>query len=401
MGRASIYMIIGLSLIMLFFGKSMTDVATESIDNEVTYYENTQRYNIAIAGANLACNEIFMDNTWRDGFDSVSFNGGTFSVVCTDSSNGMVMLESSGQYMGAVSTVKVLLNPSNFSKFSMYCGNVSAAAKLRDGDTVNGPIHFNNKLTTQGDPVFFGKATMGSLQTSSGTPKFLGGYEEGVNVPFPDYTANATAISTAASGGGYYQNGGELWLEFRSDGYVRYKTSTAGSYGAYQPISTFASNGKICINNGELHVSGTLQGNVTLASTITSGSPSSTNGATYIEDNLKYNTNPITNPSSTDMLGIVSAGDVTFQKIPIELDGNMFTNQNATMNSAYKNTNPPQQIKVIGTFMAKNMNSTDFGTGSNKGANFYIQYDSRVETTPPANFPFPSTGSFEIMSWYE
>ncbi|MBI2429366.1 MAG: hypothetical protein HYV29_11345 [Ignavibacteriales bacterium] len=380
----------------------MSDVATSAIDNSITYYENTQRYNIAVAGANLACNQIFMDNTWREGFSDMDFNGGVVNVTCYDSASGKVLITSTGTYQSTTSEVKVLLSPSSFSKFAMYCGNVSAAAKLRDGDTINGPIHFNNKLVTSGSPVFYGKATMGSLQTTSGTPKFLGGYESGVNIPFPDYSSNATSIKDAATSAGYYQSGGQLWVEFRSDGYVRYKTTTAGSYSAYMPLSTFASNGKICVNDGELHVLGTLSGTVTLASTVTpSTTPSATVGSTFIEDELRYATDPLTNPASTDMLGIVSAGDLTIQKMPMRIDGNLFTDQNATLNSAYRNNTPMKQIKVVGTFMSRNMNSTDFGTGTNKGANFYMKYDTRVESNPPSDFPYPTTNSFEILSWYE
>lgn len=402
MGRASIYMVIGFTTILLFFGKSMNDVATSSFDNSMDYYENTQRYNIAVAGANLACNQIFLDNGWRDGFSNMDFNGGTIDVSLYDSASGKVMITSVGTYQSETHTVKVLLSPSSFSKFAMYSGNVSAAAKLRSGDTVDGAIHFNNKLATQGNPVFYEKATMGSLQTSSGTPVFLGGFQEGVNIPFPDYTSSADAIKTAASGGGRYQNGGELWLNFLSDGTVQYKTSSGGAWSAAEPLATFAPNGYICINNGALHVQGTLNGQLTIASTVSSGTtPSSTIGSTYIEGDLKYATDPLSNPSSTDMLGIVSAGNLTFQTIPIRIDGSLFTDKNATLASGLANTNPAKQIKIVGSFMSREINSTDFGTGAGKGANFYMKYDSRIEDNPPANFPFPTTESFEVLSWFE
>lgn len=401
MGRTAIYMIIGMSAIFLFFGRTMTSVATDSIDNAITYYENTQRYNIAVAGANLACNQIFLDRTWRSGFTDVEFNGGLFSVSVYDSASGRVLITSTGTYQSQTHTVKVLLSPSSFSKFAMYSGNVSAAAKLRSGDTIDGAIHFNNKLVTQGDPVFFGKATMGSLQTTSGTPVFLGGYESGVNIPFPDFTSNANTVKSQASSGGFYQDGGQLWLKFNSDGTVQYKTNPGDPWSASVSLTTFAPNGQICINNGELHVEGTLNGSVTIASVVTGMTPSSSVGSTYIENNLRYATDPLTNPSSTDMLGIISAGDLTFQKIPIRVDGALFTDKNARLNSSYRNTTPLQKITIVGSFMSRDINSTDFGTGSNKGANFYMKYDTRIEDNPPENFPFPSTDSFEILSWFE
>jgi hypothetical protein len=402
MGRTAILMVIGVTAMFLFFGRTMSDVATESIDNAIVYYENTQRYNIAVAGANLACNHIFENNSWRDGFTAMEFNGGLINVTLFDSASGKVLVTSTGSYQTETHTVKVLLAPSSFAKFAMYSGNVSAAAKLRTGDTINGAIHFNNKLVTQGGPVFIEKATMGSLQTTSGTPKFLGGYQSGVNIPFPNYQPSADAIKTAATAGGKYQNGGELWLNFLADGTVQHKASSGAAWSAPVALSTYAPNGFICINNGALHVQGTLKGQLSVASTVTTGTaPSSSIGSTFIDGNLKYATDPLTNPASTDMLGLVSAGDLTFGQLPIRVDGSIFTDKNATLASGLANTSPMRQIKIVGSFISRNINSTDFGTGSGKGANFYMKYDQRIELNPPAHFPFPATASFEVLSWFE
>lgn len=402
MGRTAIYMVMGMTTIFLFFGRTMTDVATESIDNAFEYYENTQRYNISVAGANLACNQIFLNSAWRDGFTDMEFNGGLINVTLYDSASGKVTVTSVGTYQSSSHTVKVLLAPSSFAKFAMYSGNVSAAAKLRDGDTIDGSIHFNNKLVTQGGPVFIEKATMGSLQTTAGTPKFLGGYQSGVNIPFPDYKPSADAIKAAASSGGLYQNGGELWLNFLADGTVQTKASSGAAWSAPQALSTIAPNGSICINDGALHVQGTVKGQLTIASTVTTGvTPSATVGSTFIESNLQYATDPLTNPASTDMLGLVSAGDLSFEVTPIRVDGSLFTDNNATLGSGLANVVPPKQIKIVGSFISRDISSTDFGTGSGKGANFYMKYDSRIEAMPPANFPFPATASFEVLSWFE
>lgn len=402
MGRTSIYMVIAMTAIFLFFGRSMSTVATESIVNSIIYYENTQRYNIAVAGANLACNQIFIDKTWRTGFTNMAFNGGIINVDVYDSSSGKVMVTSTGNFQATTHTVKVLLSPSTFSKFAMYSGNVSAAAKLRDGDTVDGAIHFNNKLVTSGSPVFKEKATMGALQTTAGSPIFLGGYQSGVNIPFPNYKPSADAINAAANLGGKYQNGGELWLDFLSNGTVKFKASAGAAWSAPVALTTYAPNGFICINNGALHVQGTLNGRISIASSVTTGTtPTASIGSTFIDGNLRYATDPLTNPASTDMLGLVSAGDLSFQVLPIRVDGSLFTDKNATLGPGLSNDSPMKQIKIVGSFMTREINSTDFGTGSNKGANFYMKYDNRIETIPPANFPYPATASFEVLSWFE
>lgn len=411
MGRTAIYMVMGVTAIFLFFGKTMNDSGTDAFINSMTYYESTQVYNIANAGANLACNQLFLDNTWRTGFTDVVMNGGTFSVeLDTVTYPGKVVVTSTAYYLTDTHFVKIVLSQSTLAKFAMYSGNVSSAAKLRSNDTINGPIHFNNKLVTQGNPVFIGKATMGSLQTTSGSPTFLGGYQTGVNITFPSYTANANAIATAASGDGgtnNYKTGGEMWLRFSVVGgetKVEYKSSSGGAWSSPENLSDFAPSGNIAMINGAIHVQGTIKGVVSITSTVSPSTtvPSATVGATYIENNLRYNTDPLT-ATSTDKVGIVSAGDVTFKVLPIRVDAAVFTNTSAKLDAGLVNTNPAKQLKLVGSLISKTIGPTDFGTGASKGANFYMKYDTRFETSPPANFPYPTgtANGLEVLSWFE
>jgi hypothetical protein len=399
MGQTAILLVMGLTTLMLLFGGQMNSVSTDAMDNSITYYESSQRYDIAETGANLACHQFFLDNTWRTGYTDMPFSDGKINVSLSDSASGKVKITAVGTYQGSSHTITVLLSPSNFLKFAMYSNNVSSAAKFRDGDTIAGSIHLNNKLFTQGAPVFKDKATMGSLKTASGTPKFLNGYETGVNIPFPDYTPYVALLKASATSGGYIKNGGELWLDFQANGKVRVKTSLAGTWSGDTVLSA---NGKICINDGALHVQGIVQGNYTVASTVTVGTtPSATKGSTFCEDNLRYATDPLTTPSSTDMIGIISAGDIMIQKLPIKINGSLYTNQNITLASGLNGSDPPKQIRMFGTFITREINSTDFGTGMAKGANFYMQYDDRVGPLQAEYFPFPKTGGFEILSWLE
>jgi hypothetical protein len=291
----------------------------------------------------------------------------------------------------------------------MYSGNVSSAAKMRAGDTIDGPIHVNGELATQGNPVFTERATMGELKTASGSPTFMGGYQEGVNIDFPAYTTSADAIEAAANADAgtlnTFTGPGELWLKFSVSGgvtKVQYKYNVSAVWSAEVLLSTFAPSGNIAVVNGELHVEGTFSGQVSLTSKVSPSSttPSATVGATYIEDDLRYYTDPLITPTSTDMLGLVSAGNIEIRELPIRMDGAFFTNENATLESSLRN-NSIEQVKIVGYLISKEINSTDFGTGTSKGANFYMKYDTRLENTPPNNFPFPTTNSFEVLSWFE
>jgi hypothetical protein len=411
MGRTAIYMVMSFTAIFLFFGKVMNDSGTEAFSNAIEYYEQTQVYNIAVAGANLACNQLFLDNTWRTGFSNVVMNGGTFSVVLdTTTYAGKIVLTSRAFYQADTHSVKIVLSPSSLAKFAMYSGNVSSAAKLRSGDTINGPIHFNQKLTTAGNPVFLGKATMGSLQTTSGSPTFLGGYQTGVNIAFPNYTPSAAAIVAGASAAGGvhdYQSGSELYLKFSVDPstqicYVQYKLSSGDAYGALHTLASFAPTGNIALVDGALHIEGTIKGQVSITSSLSATSADDSHGAVFIDNNVRYYTDPLTTPSSTDMLSVVAASAIQVQQLPIRMDGAFFTNTSAKLASSLVNTNPAKQLKIVGSLITRTIGPTDFGTGAAKGANFYVKYDTRMETNPPANFPFPAgSNGLEVLSWFE
>lgn len=409
MGRTAIYMVMGTTLVFLFFGKTMNDSSTDAYSNSLDYYESTQVYNIASAGANLACNQLFLDGNWRTGFSNVTMNGGTFSVVLdTITYPGKVVLTSTAFYLTDTHRVKIILSQSSLAKFAMYSGNVSSAAKLRSGDTIAGPIHFNQKLVTQGNPVFTGKATMGSIQTTSGTPTFLGGYQTGVNIPFPNYTPSANAIKNlAAQAGGTndYFTGSEMYLKFSvvaGVAMVASKFSSGAAYGAPVTVASFAPTGNIAVVDGLLHIEGTIKGQLNITSTLSATSADDSHGAVYIDNNVRYNTDPLTNPSSTDMLAVVAASTIQVQQIPIRMDGAFFTNTSAKLASSLTNTNPAKQLKIVGSLITRDIGPTDFGTGAAKGANFYMKYDTRLETNPPVNFPFPTENNgLEILSWFE
>ncbi|MFA6438748.1 MAG: hypothetical protein WCX28_05525 [Bacteriovoracaceae bacterium] len=410
MGRSAIYMVMGMTFMFLFFGKTMSDNGTEAFSNAIDYYESTQMFNIAEAGANLACNQIFLNSSWRTGFTNVPMNNGTFTVILdTVTYPNKVYMTSIGVYQQDTHFVKILLSPSSMAKFAMYSGNVSSAAKLRNGDTIDGPIHANSKLSTQGNPVFIGKATMGQLQKTAGSPTFLGGYQENVNITFPDYAPSAAAIVDLANnpGGTHdYQNGSELFLKFSVDGsgvcQVQYKLSSGDSYGAAVPLSTFAPTGNIALVDGKLHIEGTIKGQVTITSALSATSADDSHGAVYIDDNVRYYTDPLTNPSSTDMLAVVAASNIQIQKLPMRMDGAFFTNSSAKLKSDLVNDSPMKQLKIVGSLISKSIGSTDFGNGASQGANFYMKYDTRLEGGSPTNFPNPTNNnSFEVLSWFE
>lgn len=401
MGRTSIFMVIGFSTIMLLAGKNMSDVGVQALDNSITYYENTQRYSIAVAAANIACTKIWETPSWTAGYSNVNYNGGTFSVGVASLSGGKLQVTASGTYETNTHTITIVMSPSKFSKFAYYGGTSASAAAWETGDTVGGPSHTQGKLKTFGSPVFMGKATSKTGITMSGSPKnpqFQGGFESGVDIPMPSNTSYNNIIS-AATTGGYSQTGGELYLKFNSNGTVSWKTTSGGTYTTVS-LSTFAPNGVIAIDKGKLYVEGTLDGRVTLASLRSGGSAG---GETFLTNSLVMADNPKTNPASNDMLGIVSYSDITvvdnsatqfdIQATMYSYTGGLFV-QNGT-------SRPAGNLNITGGMIVERLYATSNGASgsSRKGYNLILRFDERFANDSPDYFP--ATGRYEILSWFE
>ncbi len=206
-GKATLFMIIGFTLLFLIAIKNFGRISTDAVGNMVEYYSEMISHNIAISGANLASNQIYIDPTWVDGFPDKDFSGGKLdvSVQIIDAYKNIRQITSVGTYHGFTSTVQVTLSPSKFSKFAYYSISEGGTIWWTGKDTVWGPFHTQDYLRASNHPVFFGKAS--SLKKliyydskTKDKPYFLGGYEAGVSVPMP--TDAVDNMETAADAGG-------------------------------------------------------------------------------------------------------------------------------------------------------------------------------------------------------
>ena len=394
-------MVIGFSAIMLFTGKNLSNVGVEALDNSLSYYENTQRYAIAVAAANIVCSKIWETPSFSTSYTDVNYNGGTFSTTVTNLGSGMIRIDAVGSYGGKSQSVTITMKPSSFSKFAYYGGTSASAAAWETGDTIGGPSHTQGKLKTYGSPVFMGKSTAKTGITMTGSPKnpqFFGGFESGVDIPMPDNT-NYNNILTAASSGGYMQTGGNLYVKFNSDGTVSWKTSSSASYTTVS-LSYFAPNGVIAIDKGALFIEGTLDGRVTVASLRSGGS---SGGTTTILNSLVMKDDPRANSLSNDLLGIVSYSDITVANnsaTQFDIQASMYSYQGG-LAVEHGTSRPAGNLSVHGGMIVERLYATSNGASgsSRKGYNLILRFDERMYNDSP-DF-FPTTGKYEILSWFE
>ena len=415
-GRAILFLVIGFSALFLIMEKNIGTASSRAVSNMADYYENMNVHNIAVSGANVAANQIFLDPTWTAGYSNIPFSDGSYTVTVNvlNAFTNTIQIASVGNYEGYTDTVLVTLQPSSFSKFAYY--SVSEATDPTywiTGDTVWGPLHSQDKLTISGEPVFNGKVTTLKHFVTKGysNPQFNGGYQTGVDMPIP-LNGTANLKSLADNGGADFTGHDTVYVTFAEDS-IKYKFSYSDSYSSVL-ASTFAPNGTIFATGATLRLQGTVKGQYSIgASQITTGSgphATTTGGNVYLDDNIVYNTDPRSNPNSTDLLGIVAQNNVWVSDnlantTNINIDASIYAETGGFGAENYASRPISGAINLYGGVQQNNR--TPVGDYHTNGTNLYLisgflknyRYDNRLLIASPPGYP--GTGMFEIVSWYE
>lgn len=426
-GKAILLVILGLSTTLVFVTLNYNRLSSIAAGNSIEYVEFASLQNVAESGANMACNEVFRNPTWRTGYTNVIMERCTLNVtvevldaslnIRRINSVAAKTIESPLGRRRITRTVQVTLQPSNFSKFAYYSSNEGGSINWATGDTVWGPFHTQDNMKINGNPYFVNHVTLkGSITKNSNydRPTFLEGYETGVDLPINEDAI--TALSMDANTAGFvfpetytYKSGSKtktadvdtIYIKFAGD-YIQYKYRYQDSYTSVA-ASSFSNNGVIFASNAVVRLQGTVKGKFTLAC---SGSSSSGKGDIYLDDNIVYSSDPLTNSSSTDILGIVAQNDViitenTANKTDININASIYCQNGGFGAQNYDDRGKCGNINLVGGIIQKTRAAV--GTISNgiisNGFNKRYRYDTRFMFKAPPKYP--NTGSYEILSWYE
>ena len=439
-GKGSLILILGFIFIFMVMGFLWGNLATRSVENHSSYYKSTIAHNIAVSGANLALNEIFKDETWESGIADKNFEHGKLNVNLTVSSDSSKLITSIGSFMGTNEVVKIKILKSTFAKYAWFISNStgSTGRSFSSGDTVWGGFHSNEFINIDGDPVFFGKvSTEKGIKMSPGSnPEFLGGFTTGITVPFDtkyDFSSQETAAALGNNmGGNCMFNGENLWLTFNSNGTVTYRTgannlvddSSKYSTPVTVPISQLAPTGIIYVSKGDIYMSGTLNGQVTVVANQSSGKGG---GNIYFTDDMVYTTSPMVrndegiyeaNNNCTDMMGIIASNNVVISSSSesggmqnniidkdIHIDAAIYCESGGFYLEDLGNSvnSPTGTIYLRGSMAAGKEESIaiiDKNTKTVKaGYTRSVVLDDRFLIYPPKYFPYSS--GYEIISWFE
>lgn len=409
-GKASLIVMIGFSMLFLVIANNFHSVSGRMTDNYVDYFSQTTSHNIAISGANLAANEIFLDPTWTTGYNNLDYQNGKLfvNVLILDVYKNIRQIVSRGIFNKDTSIVRITLAPSKFSKFAYYSISEGGNIWWINQDTVWGPFHTQDRLRVSNKPSFYGKASSKQAiqyytSQAKDAPYFHGGYEQGVDLPMP--TDGVTSLKAPAQAGGLYFNGNlsgksTIYMEFDND-YLYYRYNTTSPFDTLH-LPTVAANGLIFVENGIVRMKGTISGAYTVACSGTSG----TRGSIYLDDNIVYANDPRTNPTSTDMLGIVAQKQVlitdnTPNRNDIVIQASIYAQDIGFGAENWSGRPVSGNINLLGGIIQNTRQAVGqfSGTSIVNGFAKQYRYDERfLVASPPF---FPGTGGFEIVSWYE
>jgi hypothetical protein len=361
-GRVSLFMVLGLSLLMITLNSGRN--TNDAVDNFVTYESRSNAYAIARSGANMVATALYFDNTaatlgaanagfWSNFKDDVDFGGGLLNVSVTPDA-GRLRVVSQGTYPASglerqtVSFVSYL-SAGFLDQFVVLTDNDPGTIPWTTYDTANGNLHSNNTLLIDhysGNlvmPVFFGAVTTAKPVTiTPGTlPVFTQGVpRSGITIQFPASLPTPAEPVFAPGGPGpdwnqqYMINNGEtldseqqLHLQFFVDGSgeqrIRYFTdvretnrgtgsqspNNTGYYGDFRatdPVMNPPVSGVIPTRGVDVFVEGMIRGKISVLSDTAGGA----GGNIFITNDLVCYTNPRTNPNSGDIIGLLAHKNV-------------------------------------------------------------------------------------------
>jgi hypothetical protein len=419
MGRSALIMVIGFSTVLLMLGGNISKVSSSAMENYMAYYKSELAHSLASSGMNLAGRAMYENALWSSGFSNKPFGGGTLSCTVDDLGGGQKRLTSTATFMDESKVVSCVIQPSSFSRYAYYT-TTDMSGYWVTGDTCWGPLHVNNWLNVAGKPVFMGSATTlnglhrytdpQNISNTLDKPKFKGGFDSGINVVLP--TDFSVLKNAAATGGRKITGGQDVYIELKNNGHVKWKQTDHWGGGGWNndPLSTFAPNGAFYAEGVNVHIKGTLRGQLTVGCGGATGS--TTEGNFWLDDDIDYHRDPRQYPSSTDMLGLVAENKLWISDNANNhgpgndfiLMGCVFSRSDGLWVENYNTRQVEGRLITVGSQVAKIGGYTGVFSGDpptiiHGYAPGGAWYDYRLMLAAPPFFP--TTGQYEIVSWFE
>lgn len=420
-GKAAIILVMGLGFVLGYIALNLNSTATNTIQHMSVYSNMTASNNLARAGANVGLAKFYQDTTWY-GTVTQTFNGpllkGTFSATTTKMGGDTVRLRSVSAYpidskTTLRDTVEVFFDKSATKPFSIFAWMTNSENNVTwiTGDTVWGRVHSNDNLRINGKPVFYEKVTTSKnfspkVGISPNSAIFKKSYETGVATV--DLPTDFNELITASTTGGKRYTQNPIWLTLSpgtsadGNGKVYVRTTQLGAIIDSVSLSDPSFNGVI-LGNGRVNVSGTLDGRLSIASMTD----------VYVQDNVLYEQNPVTTPTSDDMLGLIAENNVVVannvaNQSDCEIQASIFARNTSFTAESYNIGLPRGNLKVLGSIVQKIRGPVGTFNGSSPpvlqtGYLKRYRYDDRLSDpyVRPPYYPGFRVKTYAITNWWE
>ncbi|MDD4954468.1 MAG: DUF4900 domain-containing protein [Candidatus Omnitrophica bacterium] len=346
-----------------------------------------------------------------------SLGGGTYSVVIADlgmvgASTGIrrYKVTSTGIFGNARRILANYVQVDNYARYLWFTDREvfdGSNVWFNTNDTLNGPTHTNGHFNIAGDPVFQSEVrsvddylryynngnNINSTQLTN-APYDEPTFEEGVGFGAETINMPSQALSlrsAAASGGIYLQGNSRVVLN--SNGTMNVTNSKKKWNNKNMSIPA---NGALFVSGGNLTISGTLNGRLTVGAS----------ADVVIPNSIVYADNPRVNPASDDTMGIISESDIVVDDSApsnMEIDACAMALNTSFMMENYWVGPAKGTLTVYGGIIQDERGPVGTFNGSTgqkvSGYSKNYSYDSRLLSSPP---PFmPTTGDYITLSWEE
>ncbi|MFH1458196.1 MAG: DUF4900 domain-containing protein [Candidatus Omnitrophota bacterium] len=421
-GAALITTFLVITVLLIFSGVFVSVSLNQNITSDI-FKRRTKAFHLAEAGLD---NAIFwlraqgappVGNRTDPWGGAQNIGGGNYTVTITDlgviGGSGNVRryrLTSSGTSGNMNRTLTNYVQVDNYARYIWFTDSETFNGRtvwFWTQDYLNGPTHTNAHFNIFSNPVFTGEV--------SSTDNYIRFYNNGKNVnlsqltnpPYdnPDFQqgvdfgaepmtmpGQALNLRSAASGAGLSLQGNTT-VVLNNNGTMNVTNSRQRWVNQNMPLPA---NGALFVNKGNLTVSGTLNGRLTVGAS----------KDIIIPNNILYTDDPRTNPNSDDVLGIIAEGDVVVNDTAptnLEIDGSIMALDTSFMRENWWKGPPKGTLTVYGGIIQEERGPVGTFNGATgqklSGYSKNYSYDPRLLNAPP---PFmPTTGDYITLSWEE
>ncbi len=439
MGRALLLLTSGLLIIYGITFKTVNERQAGSgiVTRSADYVNNMQARNMTASLVDLALREIDKNQAesdpWYDGWggsfvrtdylggDTVSVTGYDQSMTGTSgypSDNNVTSFGGWDEYRvlldgqtnmgdGKIIKTEVLMQQDSFSKYSYFTDQEPSYIYFFDQDTLTGPVHTNGTLHIAGSPTFNGYITSPNMwegHTSySNDPQFNGGSNFNADAKtLPGTGSEQINKLTQAAFNSNLRFENEIQVIMNVSGSsgeitIMEKTGSDWSTAARYKLEEREYDHGVISSTQRIELQGTLKGQLTVHS------------ETQIDimGDLLYNTDPLVDSTSTDLLGIVSEGNIQLDinahtangSQDVYIQASLMALNNSFYVEDYSSGDPRGTIYLLGGLIQKERGAVGTFSGGSVASGFSknYKYDTRFKTSVPPYFPRES--EFSIVYW--